>query len=189
MNKEITCQICNNILSSPYILQCCNCSICQPCFKKTLQKDPKNVQKTKKSCPCCQKEVDDSNAPIPNRLLSDYIESTKKTDKALNFFCECCEKQTQYNALSVCMDCGNKSFCQECFVALHSIGKYQRHQKADISISSTSQNGNITKAPICSSHPNEKVEHICLKDFNLLCGKCSILHKRACKANTIVLLK
>lgn len=189
MQQEVVCQICHKILAIPFTFQCCYTSVCQACLKQTDYKEPKASEKCHSICQFCHKEISDLTQPFMNKFLNEYIDNLKPGKETQCAYCDRCEKSIKYNDTIICSDCGNKSFCQDCNVMLHNVGKYQLHERSSFLSSVNCQANNFTKGMTCYLHIKEKIEFVCLKDFDVLCSKCCIIHKKNCKTSMIVTLK
>ena len=187
MSYEITCQLCRHLLSSPVILNCCSTSVCSGCLSSISYKKDNNSSKLYYNCPFCFKDSEETETATSNDFLNSFIEYKHLTDKTLQSVCERCEKPTKYDEIIICNECNNKNLCQECSDTIHSVGRFQLHERTSLTNGVMHQLNCINDLMRCETHIKEKIEYICLKDQQFMCGLCVPAHKQNCKNNIVTI--
>jgi len=173
-NEDVLCcKLCYNLFKDPVKLPCGH-SLCLSCAEtlysfqilknpiiSSIKSNDKNkIKDTKKKgfkCPTCSTSIDiigiDSLPKDYN--LREIIEGNKKNTIL-------CDNECSSIAILDCKDC-KCSYCEKCFVSVHSLKALSKHQKLDL--------GESKKLYQCSKHKND-LQLYCIKCNQMICLMC-----------------
>ena len=186
VKEELTCAICQELLSNPKILTCLH-SFCTGCLVKEWSNRLANLDPSKRhlECPQCKAKVLLSTSRAVEELPSHFsairsVEIVRLQERAnsnnVRPICQNCEERE--NAVSMCSDCAI-FLCNIC-VKSHQRGKATKCHKIQSSLDEmrkgTSEVPSLLpeKVEMCPTHPSKPLELYCKCKEVLICQDCII---------------
>ena len=177
VREELTCAICQELLSNPKILTCLH-SFCTGCLVKEWSSKLADLDPSKRhlECPQCKAKVLLSTSRAVEELPSHFsairsVEIVRLQEWATNSknvipICQNCEEGE--NSVSMCSNC-TIFLCDFC-VKSHQRGKATKCHK----IQSLDEMRKGTSEEMCPNHPTKPLELYCKCEEVLICRDCII---------------
>ncbi|KAJ5078390.1 bonus isoform c-related [Anaeramoeba ignava] len=165
LSKLLYCSNCKQAFNNDaHWMPTCMHALCSKCLNKALEskpveeKDEPDEFATILTCPICKNAY----------KLEDELQEELPTNEILNFVSKL-YSQTAKEKESICEECGvnmakkycrncQKSFCPECTEKIHSFKSFQKHEVAELSLTTPTHNDSIFA---CNEHPTKQKEYYC----------------------------
>ena len=168
--EERSCFVCCNDYSlpsrTPYILKCCQVTLCSNCLK--------NINEKNEKCPNCRK------TPINEFSLNIIIEESLIFEQYGDVFCEQCSADNIAKAVKVCFPCG--PICNDCYNSHKRMKSFKTHEISSIPVEkwSIKLDEMLKSSSSCEIHNEKTSKSFCKTCQKAVCEDCIVESHSEC---------